>query len=110
MVELNNRVDELITYIKDSNEYKKCISLKKQMDENDYIKDLVARIKKLQKEYIKNNDFKIKEELDKLTTELNEIPVYYVYNQNLEKVNEMILYVKDSLNNYFDELLNKKKN
>jgi cell fate (sporulation/competence/biofilm development) regulator YmcA (YheA/YmcA/DUF963 family) len=110
MEELNNRVDELINYIKDSNEYKKCLSLKEKMDENDYIKDLVERIKKLQKEYIKNNDSKIKVELDKLTDELNNIPLYYVYNQNLDKVNEMILFVKDSLNNYFDELLNKKKN
>ena len=110
MEELNNRVDELIDYIRNSNEYQKCISLKKQMDENDYIKELVNKIKRLQKEYIKNNSIATRDELDRLTTELNEIPVYYIYNQNLERINQKINYVKDSLNDYFDELLNKKKN
>ena len=45
-------------------------------------------------------------ELDEVKNKLNEIPIYVIYNQNLEKVNEMINLVKDELNTYFDNLLN----
>lgn len=110
MEELNNRLDDIISYIISTKEYKMCISLKEQMDDNDRIKDIIKEIKQLQKEYIKNNSLDIEEKLDDLNNELNEIPIYNVYNQNLERVNEMILYVKSSLNDYFDQLLNKKKN
>ena len=37
---------------------------------------------------------------------LNTIPIYVVYMQYLEKVNEMINIVKDELNDYFVDILN----
>lgn len=110
MEKLNNSLNDLINYIENTNEYKMCITLKEKMKDNDTINDLVNRIKLLQKKYIRTNDSNIEEELSLLEKELNEIPIYNIYNQNLEKVNEMIIYVKDRLNNYFDELLNEKKN
>ena len=51
---------------------------------------------------------KIKKELDECEAKLNEIPIYNIYLEKLNQVNDMIDYVKDSLNNYFDQLLNKK--
>lgn len=102
------KLDEVVKVIKGSKEYKTCIDLKKQMESNEDINSLVKKIKILQKKYIRTNDKSIKLELDNLEKELNEIPIYHIYMENLEKVNDMINYVKDELNNYFDLLLNEK--
>lgn len=107
MEELNNSLDELIATIKDSSEYQACISLKEKMKKSDDVVRLVNEVKMLQKEYVKSNyDSNIKDELDKFIEELNAIPIYSIYNQNLEKVNGMIDYVRDSLNDYFYKLFN----
>lgn len=102
-----NKLDEVVNIIKESKEYKNCIDLKNKMDSNEEIKLLVNKIKRLQKKYIRNSyDTSIKKELEEVEKELKEIPIYNIYLENLEKVNEMIDYVKDSLNDYFYELLN----
>lgn len=109
MEELDKALDEVILCIKDSLEYKKCISLKEKMSNNTRIVDLVNKVKRLQKKYIRSNfDENIKKELDSLEEELNDIPIYHIYMDNLEIVNQKIEYVKDSLNDYFMNLLNKK--
>ena len=108
--DINKQLNDIISYIQNTKEYKTCIKLKEQMSNNDNINKLVSEIKKLQKEYIKRKDDSIKKQLDLLEDELNQIPIYNIYNKNLEIVNDMISYVKDELNNYFDLLLNKKKN
>ena len=102
---MNKELDELVSYIKNTSSYKNCISIKKKMDENEEICSLIEKIKSLQKKYVKSNyDDSIKEELDKLEFKLNSIPIYVEYNNNLEKVNEMIDLVKDELNDYFTDL------
>ena len=106
MEEFYNNLDSVVSTIKDSKEYKKCIKLKKEMDSNEEITSIVKEIKKLQKKYINTNDSNIKKELDELENKLEEIPIYHIYLENLEKVNNMINYVKDELNDYFDKLLN----
>ena len=108
MEELNRNLDEVVNCIKNSKEYKKCIELKEKMDTNDEINSLVKEIKLKQKKYIRSNDSNILEELKLLEDKLNNIPIYHIYLENLEEVNNMINYVKDELNDYFDKLLNKK--
>ena len=77
------------------------------MSNNQDVCELVEQIKKLQKKYVLENDDKILTELKSLEDRLNNIPIYAIYMQHLEKVNEMINYVKDELNNYFYQVLNK---
>lgn len=108
MEKLNSRIGEVVDCIKESKEYKKCLELKEKMKSNDEINSLVKEIKSKQKKYIRTNDSNILSELSELEEKLNCIPVYHVYTENLEKVNYMINYVKDELNDYFDKLLNKK--
>ncbi len=108
MEEVNNSLDEVIKCIKNSKEYKKCILLKCKMDNNSEIKELVKEIKLKQKKYIRNNDSNTLKELKELEKRLNEIPIYHVYLENLEVVNNMINYLKDELYDYFYNLLNKK--
>ena len=103
---LSNRIDDLVDYIINTKEYKNCIKYKEEMEKDDNIKEKVSNIKKLQKKYVNSNDISIKEELDKLEDELNNMDLYIKYNQNLEVVNKMISYTKDELNDYFYNLLN----
>ena len=103
---MNKELDELVSYIKNTSSYKKCIFIKEKMDKNEEICSLIEEIKSLQKKYVKSNyDDSIKKELDSLESKLNSIPIYVEYNNNLEEVNKMIDLVKDELNDYFTDLL-----
>ena len=83
------------------------ISLKEKMEKNIDLKNKINKIKNLQKKYIRSGyDSSIKSELDKLNEELFNIPIYKIYLDNLEVVNQKIDYVKDSLNDYFYKLFN----
>ena len=104
---VDKALDEVVKCITNSKEYKKCIELKKKMQEDEEIKLLVSEVKKLQKQFIKTNDLDIKKELDNINNRLDEIPIYVVYKQNLEIVNEKIEFIKDELNDYFYKLFNK---
>lgn len=102
MEELNKIID----YITNSSEYKKCLDLKDKMSNNSVLMSKINKVKELQKSYIKSNDLSIKKELDLLLDELNNEPLYYNYMNNLEKVNEMISFVNDELNDYFYKVIN----
>lgn len=107
MENVNKALDELIASVKESSDYKKCLSIKKRMSENSELMELIANIKVLQKKYIRSNYAKeIKEELDKETNKLETIPIYLEYEKYLKLVNEKIDYIKDWLNNYFNNILN----
>lgn len=103
---MNKELDEVINTIINSDDYKSCIQLKEKMSTNKEICELVEKIKILQKKYVRESDEEVLEELKLLEERLNEIPIYVIYMQHLEKVNEMINYVKDELNDYFYKVLN----
>lgn len=103
---MNKALDEVINTIINSDDYKSCIELKDKMSNNKEICELVEKIKILQKKYVRENNDEVLVELKVLENRLNEIPIYVIYMQHLEKVNEMINYVKDELNEYFYKVLN----
>lgn len=103
---MNKELEEVINTIINSDDYKSCIQLKEKMSTNKEICELVDKIKVLQKKYVRENGEEVLEELKLLEEKLNEIPIYVIYMQHLEKVNEMINYVKDELNDYFYKVLN----
>ena len=99
-------IDDVVNSITNSEAYKKCLEIKEKMKDNTDINSRVNKINRLQKQYIRSNDENILKELDILKEELNSIPIYHMYNQYLEEVNQMISYVNDELNNYFNNLFN----
>ena len=107
MNDIDKKIDEIITYIKTKEEYKRCIELKEKMKGNKELTTLIDDIKKKQKEYINSNyDEKAKKDLDILNERLDTFPIYLEYNANLRVVNEMISLLKSSLDNYFDSVIN----
>ena len=109
MEKVYKSLEEVINEIKNSSEYQEVLDIKEKMNENEELVELIEKVKELQKKYVRTNfDSNIKEELDRVENKLNEIPIYNIYLEKLESVNNKINYVKDSLNDYFDKLLNKK--
>ena len=108
MEEFYKAIDDITSTIINSFEYQECLKIKERMSNNKDITDVLNKIKILQKKYVRSNyDKFIKKELDELEEKLNSIPIYNIYLQNLEIVNDKIEYVKDSLNDYFYHLFNK---
>lgn len=104
MEEAYKSLDDIILYITNTKEYQKCISLKEKMNQSEEIKSLIEEIKIKQKIFVKHPSKEIEFQLMELNQRLETIPIYSSYQRNLEKVNEMIDYVRDSLNDYFDHL------
>ena len=104
MEEFDKSLEELIQVIKNSKEYQKCLSCREQMKKNPEILELIEKVKDCQKKIIRGNANE--EEYQAYQDELNSIPLYQVYLQNLEVVNQMIEYIKDEFNQYFTDLLN----
>ena len=104
---LDESLDDLISYIKDSNEYKTCFELKEKMKKNQELTKLITDIKLLQKKYVRSGfDTGIKQRLDEKNKVLEEIPIYSIYKENLEEVNRNINIIKDYLNDYFGKKMN----
>lgn len=99
-------MEEVINCIIDSSDYKKCVEIKDQMRNNKELMKLIDDIKILQKKYVKTNSDEVLRELKELEEKLNSIPIYVIYMQHLEKVNEKINFVRDELNDYFDKVIN----
>lgn len=102
-------IQDIITIISNSYEFKKCNDLKEKLDKNREVKDLVNTIKKLQKDYVRTMDDEIKGQLAVLEDKLNNIPLYVEFEQAVAEVNKKIDFVKDELNNYFYTVVNPEK-
>ena len=104
---LNRALDEVVSVITSSRDYRICIELQEKMKKNQNLMDLIDKLKEAQKRYVKSNyDKSIKGELDLLEEKLQQIPIYVSYMMHLEKVNDMLSYVEDDLNQFFYQLLN----
>ncbi len=104
---LDESLDELISFVKESSEYKMCLELKEKMKKNQELTKLITDIKLLQKKYVKSGfDTSIKQRLDEKNKVLEEIPIYSIYKENLEEVNRNISIIKDYLNDYFSKKMN----
>ena len=104
---MEEKLNSLVEYISNTYEYKECIRLKEVMKSNKEICSLVDEVKSLQKKYVRSlEDENTKKELDEVLDKLNNIPIYCDYLKYLDKVNHMINYVNDEMNDYFYKLLN----
>ena len=107
MEELYKALEDVIKCIVESKEYQNCILIQNKMKDNIELNNYINKVKEYQKKYIRSGyDKDIKKKLDLINNKLNEIPLYVVYLQNLEIVNQKIELVKDSLNDYFEKLFN----
>lgn len=103
------KLDELISLIKNTPNYKRYEELKSKMSNNEDIMDLVKSIKKLEqsivkKEYNKLDTKKDEDKLENLKNKLKEFPDYLEYTYLQEDLNNDFQNIKkiieDSINNF----------
>ncbi len=102
--EINNKVDEIINEIENSEVYQKYLSLQKQISSNKELMMLINQVKVLQKDILHKK--KKKEDLDIVMDELNSNPLYREYNNTLYEINNTYGIIESSLNNYFNKIIN----
>lgn len=102
------KLDELISLIKNTPNYKRYEELKNKMSNNKEIMDLIKSIKKIEqsivkKEYNKEDIKEDEKELEKLKNKLKEYPNYLEYTYLQEDLNNDFQNIKkiieDSINN-----------
>lgn len=96
--EVLKKLDELISLIKDTDNYKRYDELKKEMSKNDIIMSLIKEIKKteqtiVKKEHNKMDTLEEEKKLKELKEELNSFPSYLEYS-----------YLQEDLNNDFQNI------
>ena len=103
-----NKLDELISLIKDTPNYKRYLELKNNMGNNKEIMSLINKIKKeeqtiVKKEHNKEDTSLEEKELLNLKNELNKYPDYLEYSYLQEDLNNDFQNIKkiieDSINN-----------
>ena len=104
---VNKAFDDVISVILESSCYQECLVLKEKMSKNKELMQLIEKLKVAQKEYVKRG-YQDKREVESLEKQLQQIPIYVVYMEQLEKVNNILSYVEDDLNDYFFKLVNEK--
>ena len=100
------KIDEIINEIDKSLEYQKYLLLKDKISKNKELMLLINKVRILQKDYI--HHLSSKKELDILTNELNNYPLYLEYKNTLDEINNIYNIIESSLNNYFEKQLNDK--
>ena len=106
--EINDKLDEIIEYIKNTDSYKNYLKAKEILDTKEDIKIKIEEIKKYQKLIVNNKsdkkelEFKIKENLDYLENDIT----YITYKNSLDEINNMLNIFENKINNYFDEVFN----
>ena len=98
-----NKLDEIINEIESSDEYKKYLLLKEEIGKNKELVILINKVRQLNKDYLHN--LVKKEELDNVTNELNNHPLYREYLNNISVINNKLSIVENTINNYFKKKL-----
>lgn len=98
------KIDEIISEIENSQEYKKYLMLKEKISTNKELMTLINRVRVLQKDYV--HHLSSKEEIDELTKKLNNDPLYREFSNTLDEINNTYAIIETSLNNYFKSKLN----
>ena len=98
-----NKLDEIINDIETSEEYKKYLVLKDEIKKNKELVLLINKVRQLNKDY--SHKLVKKDELDRLTNELNNHPLYREYLNTISVINNELSIVENAINNYFRKKL-----
>jgi len=106
--EIEGKITEIITYIKETNSYKNYIKAKELLNSNQELLTLIEDIKKYQKEIVKNPNKKeeLESKINQNLSVLNNDPLYLEYTNYQDEVNNMLTIFENKLNKYFYDVFN----
>ena len=105
MNSVQDKINSLFDELEDSNLYKDYLRVKKQLESNKKIMDLINKIKRYQKISVNNKDDKIEKELEDMHNKLDNYPIYQSYKIIKDELEYQLKEISFSLSSYFEELL-----
>lgn len=111
--EVLDSVKNLVAYIQNSEKYQKYQQIKAKMQENEKVQTLVDEYKKVQQEIAKKTNKAKKEEvgllkqqLERISEQLETIPIYVTYLEVQEELDTLFQQIRFFFEDYFDHTLN----
>jgi len=109
--EVLEKIDDIISYIKSSDNYKKFKSIEEKMENNSVIMDKINSVKNFQKEIVKLEVEKkdvtfLEKEIEKILLELDSYPIYQEYNYLLHDLNDTFQSIRIIIEKYLNEKIN----
>ena len=105
MSDIENKIDELFNLLEESNVFKDYVKIKKQLEEDKDINNLIEDIKRYQKIATNNKDNSVEEKLKELYLKLESYPIYQSYLNIKEELNEELFGIKEVFDKYFSYIL-----
>lgn len=103
--EVINKIDVLVDSIKNSKEYLEYTDILEKVNKNKEIKELVFEIKKINKELVLKPSNTLESLLKEKEDKLNSIPIYLEYKYKLNDLNNLLLVVKNKIDNFVNDLV-----
>ncbi len=105
------KVEDLVSIIKNSEEYQQYMMLKEKIQKNIELTSLIENIKRIQKELVKKEANKedineLEKEYFHLLEKLNQIPLYVDFKNTQRSLNEIYQSIKEQLDDYFNKVFN----
>ena len=109
--DIEKDIDDLVSSIKESDKYKRYILVRDKIKEDKDIMDRINKVKSIQKEIVnlkyKGKDYKDKDlEIESILKELNSYPIYLEYDYLVEDLNYMLKYIKESIEDEINKIVN----
>lgn len=106
--EISKKLDELITFLKEQEHYKRYLLAEEKLKKNDEITSCITSIKEIQKEMVRREAKQesidsLQEEYQNLLQRLNDYPIYQEFQELQQELNEEFQYIKRTLETYFQE-------
>ena len=111
MDKIIGKTEQVINVITKSDKYKTYLYLKNKLSSDEEIMNLIDGVKLLQKEIIKetskgNDVHLLEQKINKNIELLNNNPMYVEFNYIQEDLNEMFQYVKNTIQDNINKILN----
>lgn len=105
------KADEIVRYIKNSNDYVKYQKLVEQVKNNQEIMDIINEIKRLQKEavnkeYHKEDTKEINDNIKSNIKKLDKYPIYKEMTYLQEDLDNLFMMIKNMLDDYINKQVN----
>ena len=105
MDNINKKINDLFDELEESKLYNDYLRVKKQLEANDEIMNLINEIKRYQKILANNNDKSVGEKLKNLRFNLESYPIYQSYLGIKEELENELFEIKDTFEKYFKDIL-----
>ncbi len=104
--EILNKVQEIVDFVKSTEDYQNYLYLEEKMKKHPIIPKMIEEIKKVQKEVVQRESkgldiTMLEQDISSLESELKDIPLYQDFLTEQEKLNELFIHIKNTVEQFF---------